>query len=90
MPMNAHTCVLFFGGVIFTVASNFLFIGQIPVLVTQNPRYSISVCPKYDLSNISFKTIIFRSLKCLFQFLQVIKPITFRDYQKVIDVCSDE
>ena len=44
--MTAHTCFWVFGSVIFTMASNFLFIGRIPFQVTQKPRYSIVVCPK--------------------------------------------
>ena len=32
----------------FTIASNFSFIGRFPVQVTFKPRYFILVCPKYD------------------------------------------
>ena len=48
--MNERTCFWFIGGVIFTMASAFLFNGHIPVRVTQKSRYPISVCPKNNFS----------------------------------------
>ena len=48
--MNSHTSFVLFGGITFTMASTFLFIGPIPVWVTQKPIYSIYVCPKYEFS----------------------------------------
>ena len=48
--MNERTCFWFLGGVIFIMASTSLFICQIPVRVTQRPRYSVSFFPKNELS----------------------------------------
>ena len=44
--MNAHIFFMLFCGIIFNMDYTFLFIGQIPFRVTQNPRYPISACPK--------------------------------------------
>ena len=59
---------LFLGGVIFTMASTLLFIGQIHVLVTQNPRYSILVCPKDDflILNLSLLSLKFLNVSSKF------------------------
>ena len=48
--MKSHTCFLFFGGLIFTMASNFSFTDRIPFWVTQKPIYSISACPENNIS----------------------------------------
>ena len=61
--MNERTCFWFIGGVIFTMTSTFSSTGWIPVRVTQNFGYFISVCPKNDFSilHLSLFDIIFVS-----------------------------
>ena len=46
--MNERTCLWFLGGIIFKMASTFLFNGETPVYVTQKPKYSISGFPKNE------------------------------------------
>ena len=71
-PTNAPTCPILLGGVIFTMASTFLFTGRIPFHVTQKPRYSIWVCPKNYFSILHlrlFSLIFFRNISSLFKWL---------------------
>ena len=79
MPMNSHTSFVLFGGFMFTMASTFLFIDQIPVRVTLKPKYSIYVCPKKDfpMSQLSPLSLIFVGL---FPIFQLIVPIIIGDY----------
>ena len=48
-PMNKYTCNLLFGGIMFNMASNFLFIGYILFQVTHSSNYSTLVWQKNNL-----------------------------------------
>ena len=58
--MNSLTCFSLVGGIIFIMASTFLFIGWIPFWVTQKSKYSISVCPKNDFSMLHLSLLSLR------------------------------
>ena len=87
--MNACTCFVILSGFVFTLASTFYLLVE---SLSESPK-TLDI-PYWFVQGmifyIKFKPVIFKYMQFLFQFLQVIGPITFCDYKQVIDVCSDK